>query len=496
VIRALSESLRSIVVVGGDAAAASVAAGIANSLRGSDVKISLIDEPDDYSGVTSSLPETVDYHRHMALNEPSLVTAIGATYKLGYEYTDWVNPDHRFAIATGNYGVTIRLVPFHQFVTKDRLAGNDSRYADYSLAAAAMHAGRFSPPTAAPSDLNSSYRYGLHLDRRRYAMAMARAASEFGVSLHRSRAVSTTHDPESHFIQSVTLEDGSSVAGDLFIDCSGEKAVLINGALGVELNDWSNYLPCDRSLSFADTQALDLHPVTRIIGKQHGWLRRVQLLDKSRFEYFYNGDLTTDEEIVDSLQHDLKGATDFKPPRQIRRGARQQCWSANVVAMGRAAADFESLESSSVSGTHCAVLRLLSLLPDRSCAPEIADEYNRITNQVHDHRRELLCLFYALSQRTDSPFWQHRHDLSRPPALETRLDLFRSHGRLRLRDNEPCDHDYLIAALIGLECLPDGYDPLVDAADPSVIQPQLLALRREIGEIVARMPQHEQFLRA
>jgi len=492
----LAERLHSIVVVGGDAAAASVAAGIANSLRGSDIKISLIDEPDDYTGFSSSLPETVDYHRHMALNEPSLVKATGATYKLGYEYTDWVRLDHRFAVATGEYGVTIRLVPFHQYITKDHLAGIESRYADYSLAAAAMRAGRFSPPSADPDDISSSYRYGLNLDHKRYAMAMAQIASGFGVSHHRSSVVSVTRDPASGFVQSVALENGNSVAGDLFVDCSGAKALLIDGALGIGIEDWSQYLPCDRSISFSHTDAYDLHPVTRIIGKQHGWLRRVQLLDKSRFEYCYNSGLSTDDEVVDSLLRDLPGASDVLPARQIQRGARRECWSANVVAMGRAAADFESLESSSLTRTHHSIVRLLSLLPDRDCAPAIAEEFNRITNQEHEHLRELLCMFYALSKRRDSRFWRHCHELSRPPLLDTRLELFRSHGRLRLRHNEPCTHDYMIAVLFGLECLPTGHDPLVDAANPSAVQSRMLAMREKITDLVASMPRHEQYLKS
>ncbi len=490
----MSERLRSIVIVGGDAAAASVAAGIASSLRGSDVRISLIDEPDDYTGVTSSLPETVEYHRHMALNEPSLVTATGATYKLGYEYTDWVDPDHRFAVATGEYGGTIRIVPFHQYITKDRLAGNDSRFADYSLAAAAMHAGRFSPPSTDPDSVTSTYRYGLHLDRKRYAIAMAQIANGFGVSQHRSRVVSATRDPASGFVQSVTLEDGNRIAGDMFVDCSGEKALLIDGALGIGLQDWSKYLPCDRSISFSHSGVVDLHPVTRIIGKQHGWLRRVQLRDKSRFEYFYNSGLTTDDEIIDNLLRDVRGAEEILPARRIQRHARRECWSANVVAIGRAAADFESLESSSLTSAHRAIVRLLSLLPNRDCAPAIADEYNRITNQEQDHTLELLCMFYALGKRRDSRFWQECHELSRPQMLDTRLKLFRSHGRLRLRHNEPCTHDYMIALLVGLGCLPAGYDPLVDAATPSVVQSKLLALRNAINETVASMPRHEQFL--
>ena len=493
----MSERLRSIVVVGGDAAAASVAAGIASSLRGSDVRISLIDEPDDYTGFSSSLPETVDYHRHMALNEPSLVKATGATYKLGNEYTDWVHLDHRFAVATGEYGITIRLVPFHQYITKHRLAGDDSHYADYSLAAAAMRAGHFSPPSADPDDVGSSYQYGLSLDHKRYAMAMAQIASGFGVSHHRSRVVSVTRDPASGFVQSVTLENGNRITGDMFVDCSGAEALLIDGALGIGIEDWSQYLPCDRSMSFSHTDASDLHPVTRIIGKQHGWLRRVQLLDKSRFEYFYNSGLTTDDEIVDNLLRDVPGASDVLPARQVQRAYEAGVLVRECRRNGPCRSRFRIARIIIINQAHRTIVRLLSLLPIVTARQQSRRNTTELRIKSRTTARAVVHVLRTGQEKGLPCSGRHCHELSRPPMLDTRLELFRSHGRLRLRQNEPCTHDYMIAVLFGLECLPTGHDPLVDAANPSAVQSRMLAMRgNAITDLVASMPRHEQYLKS
>ncbi|MDJ0700501.1 MAG: tryptophan 7-halogenase [Woeseiaceae bacterium] len=490
----MPDRLRKIVVVGGDAAAASVAAGIAYSLRDTGILLTLVDDPAQYRGIASTLPSTVNYHHHLGIEDASLIRATGATCKLGYEYIGWGHPDNRFVVTTGASGVPIRLIAFHHYIARERLRGGGASLDDYSLAAVLAENGRFMPPSADGNEVTSSYRYGLHLDRQRYATALARIAEGFGADVRKSTVTKANRNAESGFVESVELADGDTVEGDLFIDCSGERAVLIGHALEVDFETWQNTLPCDRSVAVESTGTFDQQPVTRIIAKPHGWMRRVQLLDRSHFEYFYSSGNASEEDVLRNISNDVPGAGDIVQRRDIVRGHRSTPWCGNVVAIGRAAADFESLESSSLTRAHKAVLRLLNLLPDRDCNPAIAAEFNRLCVDELLQIRDLIALCYARNGRRNEGFWAYCSSLETPESTSKRLNLFETHGRFLYRDYDAAGEDYLVALLTGLGCLPRGYDPLADALPQSALDERLANLRNLVADAVARAPTHQEYL--
>ncbi len=490
----MPDRLRKIVVVGGDAAAASVAAGIVYSLRDTGISLTLVDDPAQYRGIASTLPSTVNYHHHLGIEDAALIRATGATCKLGYEYIGWGHPDHRFLVTTGASGAAIRLVAFHHYLARERLRGRAASLDDYSLAAKLIENGRFMSPSADGNEVTSSYRYSLHLDMQRYAAALAHIAGGFGADVRKSTVTKTNRNPDSGFVESVELADGSTVEGDLFIDCSGERAVLIGESLGVDVDTWRNTLPCDRSVALESTGTFDQQAVTRIIAKPHGWMRRVQLLDRSHFEYFYSSAHASEEDVLRNISTDVPGAGDIVQRRNIVRGQRSTPWCKNVVAIGRAAADFESLESSSVTRAHKAVLRLLNLLPDRDCNPAIADEFNRLCTDESLQIRDLIALCYARSGRRDDGFWAYCRSLETPESTRQRLELFETHGRFLYREYDAAGEDHLVALLTGLGCMPQGYDPLADALPQSVLDERLADLRRLVAEAVTRAPTHQEYL--
>ncbi len=489
----MPERIRSIVVVGGDAAAASVAAGIASALRDTGVSIALVDDAGSYRGVASTLPASVSYHRHLGLDDALLIRSTGATCKLGSEYIGWGHPDNRFVVTTGASGATIRLVAFHHYITRENLRGGSESLDDYSLAAKLIENGRFTPP-ADGNEVTTGYRYGWHLDMRRYAAAMTQIAKGLDVDIRTSPVLSVNRDAESGFVESLELADGSRISGDLFIDCSGERAQLIGESLGIGVESWSDVLPCDRSIAVESTGTFDQQPVTRIIAKPHGWMRRVQFLDKSQFEYFYASACASEDDVQRNIADDVPGAGDIVARRNIECGHRSAPWSHNVVSLGRAAADFESLESSSLTRTHKATHRLLNLLPDRDCSPAIAAEFNRLCVDEFLQIRDLIALCYAKSGRSDDGFWAQCRSLRTPASTQQRLDLFETHGRLLYRENDAAGQDRLVALMMGLGSKPRAYDPLADAVPDGVLKERLAQLRSLVADAVNRAPTHQDYL--
>ncbi|MCH7820728.1 MAG: tryptophan 7-halogenase [Proteobacteria bacterium] len=491
----MPEPIQQIVIVGGDACAPAVAACIANSLRGTDAKITLLDDMSDHSGVASTLPRSTNFYKLLRFDERSLVTETGATFKLGTEHSGWLRDDRRFIQSFGEHGTPIRLLPFHQYVLNHRLADDAVDFADFSLASAAILEGRFAYPSNDPRSLLSTIHYGLQVDTQRFALAMLKYAVAAGVKHIASITNGATVDADSGFIAAVTLEDGTVINGDFFIDCTGERALLISGALGVGYQSWSEFLPCDRCVRISTNDVQDLSPTTRVVAKRNGWSRRMQLIDRADFEFFYNGAICGDEDAAKQLTRDVGASASLPVHRQVRAGRRESFWRGNCMAIGRSAGDLESLEISAMSRAHSAVVRLMSLWPHSDCDPVIAGEYNRLTSLEYEHALDFVALFYALSDRDDSDFWRHCQALKTSATLDYRLSLFRSRGRLSWDAEENFSRDNWVSALLGLNCLPRACDPLVDIADPKLVSQFMDEIRQAVREAVNEMPRHDTFLK-
>lgn len=489
------EPIRSIVIAGRDVIAPMVAAAIANSLRGQDVRVTLLDRRTQDAGAESLLPQSIAFHSYLGIGQIPLMQQSHATFKLATEFTDWVAPDESFLHPYGSHGATMRLVSFHHYANKQRLAGARHDFNEYSLAAAAAGSGRFDLPTADQSSVNSTYAYALHVDANLYAEFFRQYASRAGVVSIDGEVADTIVRPDDGFIEAVTLDDGSRVAADFFVDCSGDIATLIHGVYGSEYEDWSRYLPCDRSITLPVTETVDFSPLTRIVAKDTGWLRRIQVRNRSDFEFFYNSGFLTDDDAHKSLLRDLgRSASGDAYLRKFANGRRRSFWQKNCVAMGRAASYIEPLEISNVYLAQSAVLRLMALLPDRNCDPLIAAEYDRILGMEYDNVLDFLCLFYVCTQRDDSGFWKHARSLDTPESLSTRLRLFGSHGRFDLHDEEVFPKDYWVSALLGLGRWPGSYHPLADVPGDTYLDEQLGKMRDVVHEAAQQMPGHRDFL--
>lgn len=487
----MPDPIRDVVVVGGDACAASVAACVANSLRGTEARVTLIDDLSFPPSAASTLPATTQFCRALRIKEASLVGSTGATFKLGSEHTGWTPTDENFKLTYSEHGTPIRLLPFHQYFIRRRLDGIAAHFDDYSLAAAAIGAGAFEPPGRRQNPLLPQYDYAIHTDTRRFAGAMLHYAHAAGVQHFNSTAVAATVRAHDGFVEAVTLASGERVAGDLFIDCTGARALLIGDTLGVPFESWSQYLPCNQVLAAATSETIDVAPVTRIAGRRDGWSRRIQLLDRGECQLFFNTGTSSLDEIAAQFASDVRAdVATVRDLGSIDAGQRDMAWRANCIAIGDSVCRMEPLETSALSRAHCSTMRLMSLWPDADCDPAVAAEYNRMTARDHGFALDHAALFFALCKREDGDFWRLARSLKVPDRLQERLSLFRSRGRLDWDAEDTVSRDRWISALLGLQCLPENCDPLVDLADPSLVDQFMEQITRVIEERLGEMPRH------
>lgn len=217
-------------------------------------------------------------------------------------------------------------------------AGDNSELEQYSFPAQAARANKFAPP---PTDERlaaiAAFDYAYHFDAARYAALLRNYAEVRGVQ-RREGMVDDVVLSASGDIQALLLTSGEKIDGDFFIDCSGFRSRLLQGALGVAYRDWSHWLPCDRAMAVGCKRKEPLTPYTRSIARAAGWQWRIPLQHRVGNGYVYASaftDAASAEQLL--LQH-----IESEPLEEVRTlhfttGHRELFWQNNCVALGLAA---------------------------------------------------------------------------------------------------------------------------------------------------------------
>jgi tryptophan halogenase len=488
--------ISSVVIVGGDIAGWTAAAGLANALRDLDVSITVLELPDliNVEPVQYTAPNTLDFFSHLDVDAIELLRHTGATFRLGTGLHD-VNSmgDHRIS-AFGPAGGIMGFVHFHHYVTREFLLGQDVKFNDYSATAVAARNGRFIRPEDAAGKF-PPVSYGLNLNTEKLAQLMCKNAMINGVGVARGRLDSVQLSPDGSCIRSLHLDDGTTLDADFYIDCSGENAVLIGAALGVGYVDWSPWLPCSRAIGVTAKTAHDDIPVHHCTATDHGWLLNTPLQHRSACRFLYSPEDVSDEDAATAIRDGLDlGDPEALAMSDARSGHRDRLWHANCVAMGPAGGSVESLELSSFHLLQSAVLRLARMWPTSPVQPQLATEYNRAAVNEIECLRDFTILRYLKAGWRTGPFWQRMADITLPDSLAARIELFRSRGRIVPGEQDIFPRETWVAALLAAEQWPRGYDPLLDSMDSSQLQQHFANMKVAIAQAVHKMPAHREYL--
>ena len=490
--------IRSLVIVGGGTAGWMAAAALAKALAGMNVQIRLIEaariEPIGVGEAT--IPPIMDFIRQLGIDENDLVRQIKATFKLGIGFRDWTHPGDFYFHPFGPAGPGIGHLPFQAYWLKMRLEGKAQRLEEYSIQASAALRGRFSRPVHAPNTPLNKLTYALHFDAGRFAQYLCGFAQKHGVLRTEGYVRHVALRDEDGFVDSLTLESGEQVHGDLFIDCSGFRGVLIEEALRTGYEDWSAWLPCDRAVLVHSERNTPPNPYTLVSARDAGWQWQIPLQHRDGNGYIYNGEYCTDEAARALLLGTLAGRALSEPVTlRFRPGRRKVAWNKNVLALGLAAGFLEPLEATSIHLIQRGIAMLLKFFPDRDFSPADLARYNRTLEADFSGVRDFLLLHYRQTER-DGAFWRHCRDLPLTPNLREKIELFQGHGRLLREENEIFPVLSWLAVLVGQRVLPRRADPLVDGVDASKIQARLEQLRASVRESVETMPTHGEFLQS
>ncbi len=488
----VSDPVRDLVIVGGGTAGWMVAAAAARFLGDGHRRIRLVES--DAIGTVgvgeSTIPTITQFNGMLGIREADFVRATGATFKLGIEFSGWGAEGERYFHSFGQLGRAVDGVSLHQFWLKYRDRADTGRLEAYSMCAAAAAAGRFAHPTPDPRSPLNGLGYAYHVDAGLYAAMLRRYAEAGGVSRLEGRVVQVIRSPDDGTVTAVRLDDGREVAGDLFVDCSGFRSLLLGDALAVPWRDWSHWLPCDRAIAVPTRSAGAPTPYTRTTARAAGWQWRIPLQHRVGNGHVYASAHMTDDEAERVLLANL----DAEPigdlnPLKFRAGHRTRMWEGNVVAIGLSAGFLEPLEATSIHLIQYGIQRLFELFPGRRVAEVERREYNRLMGEAFATIRDFIVLHYKATRRTGG-FWDQVREMPVPDSLATKMALFADKGRVFRTHDDIFELSNWAQVMVGQGVMPQGYDPLVD----SIAGPRALAAMAELRGAYARaavmLPDH------
>jgi tryptophan halogenase len=490
-------AISSVVVIGGGTAGWMAAAALSNKLKGLPISIRLI-ESDEIGTVgvgEATLPHIRAFNNTLNISEAELMKATEATFKLGIEFCDWGRIGDRYIHPFGDFGPVVNEIPFYQFWLKLQSRGDASRLDEYSYPIVAAENGRFRHPSPDLTKIESTFGYAYQFDASLYARFLRRYAEANGVVRTEGKVVDTKLNGENGFVESVTLDSGEIVAGDLFIDCSGFRGLLIEQALETGYDDWSNWLPCNRAIAVPCEGRGPLTPFTRATARASGWQWRIPLQHRVGNGQVYCSDFLSNEDAQRQLLENLEGPA-LAEPRQLyfTTGRRRSFWNKNVVAVGLSAGFLEPLESTSIHLIQDGITELLTLFPDKSFRRSGIDEYNRRMGLHFERVRDFLLLHYVATQRDDSEMWRYFRSMELPDSLQEKITAWTTRGYIIKYEFGLFLPPSWIAVMLGQNLRPQGYDPRVDAVDESTLAANAAAIRRDVAAAVRNTPEHAAFI--
>ncbi|MEO7688295.1 MAG: tryptophan halogenase family protein [Sphingomonas sp.] len=492
-------SIREIVIVGGGTAGWMAAAALSRFMNNGVTRITLIESEEIGTiGVgEATIPPIITFNRMLGINENDFLRATQGTYKLGIEFVNWGGIGERYFHPFGQHGEDLHGVNFHQLYLRERKRRVMQDISSWSMSAVAASMGRFARPNAdAPLPLRNLF-YAFHFDATLYGRFLRNYAEQGRVRRVEGKVVDTALRGEDGFVESVTLADGQVIAGDLFIDCSGFRGLLIEQALKTGYEDWSHWLPADRAIAVPTSLTGPPDPFTRATAHPSGWQWRIPLQHRMGNGIVYSSKFLSDDDAERTLLDHVEGKTLADPRRlSFTTGRRNLSWNKNVVAMGLSGGFVEPLESTSIHVVQGAISRLIALFPDKRFNPVERDEFNRQMSDLYDDVRDFIILHYKATRRDDSPFWNHCRTMEIPESLQRKIDLFRAKGRVFREGFDLFATTSYVAVMLGQHIVPEDYEPTVDALDEDKVAEALEKMRLGYLEMAQQLPAHGDFVAA
>ncbi|HSX50999.1 MAG TPA: tryptophan halogenase family protein [Cellvibrio sp.] len=482
--------VRKVVIVGGGTAGWMAAASL-SKLLGKSIHVTLV-ESDEISTVgvgEATVPPLILLNRYLDINEQEFLAFVKGTIKLGISFENWKNINENYIHPFGYTGRDTWAASFQHFWRRGMDVGVNYPLGDYSIEYEAALQNKFAHMP------NSALTYAYHLDAGFYAKFLRQIAEKAGAVRIEGKIEQVVLD-ETQYIKSIKLASGELIDGDLFLDCSGFRGLLIEQALHTGYEDWSHWLPCDSAIAVQTESVRAPVPYTRSIAHHAGWQWQIPLQHRVGNGLVYCSRYMSDDEAKKMLLDKVEGKLISEPKIiKFRTGQRRQHWNKNCVALGLASGFIEPLESTSIHLIQRGITRLIQMFPHDGIFACDIDEYNEQMKTEVLSVRDFVIMHYHLTEREDSAFWRYCKNMPIPESLKHRISLFKETGKLFVESPyklfaEPS----WLHVMVGQGVVPERHHIVANEMTESELKKFLEDVRNNVKKTVQKMPSHHDYL--
>ncbi len=482
--------VRKLVIAGGGTAGWVAAAALSYKFQGI-VDVTLVESEEIGTiGVgESTIPPIRTFHRLLKIDEQEFMRATAATFKLGILFEGWRDGHDTYIHSFGTLGKSTWACDFHHFWLHSQTKGFQSELGEYCLEYQAAKEKKFA--TSPQSPINYAY----HLDASVYTKFLRGFSERYGAKRIEGKIKEVKQNSESGFIEALVLESGQTIEGDLFIDCTGFRGLLIEQTLQTGYQDWDKWLICDRAVAVQTESTGPAVPYTRVIAHEAGWRWKIPLQHRVGNGLVYSSRYMSDQDATDKLLREIEGKAIIEPRViRFRPGQRRKAWNKNVIAMGLSSGFVEPLESTSIQVIMTGVSRLIHLFPFGGVTQSFIDQYNDDARSEMEKIRDFIILHYHVTDRDDTAFWKYCREMEVPEALARRIQMFKERAHAWQADNELFRVDSWTQVMLGQGIAPAHYHQMTRAMSDSDLTRFLEGLRASINRSIERMPSHQDFV--
>ncbi|MBU3021806.1 tryptophan halogenase family protein [Aestuariibacter sp. A3R04] len=487
--------IKDVVIVGGGTAGW-ISAAVIQRLLGATVSVNLIESEDIGTvGVgEATIPPITLLNNMLGIDEKAFIRETNATMKLAIRFENWRVNGEQYYHTFGAPGKSFAFCQFHHYFKRAQQLGLEDSLWDYDLNYLACEAGKFAHIASPDPIIEMPYAY--HFDASLYARFLRKKCEQMGVTRTEGIITSVQQNADSGYIDSVTLKDGKKISGDLFVDCSGFRGLLIQQTLNTGYEDWSHWLPCDRAVAMPSERHEKTSPFTRSIAHTAGWQWRIPLQHRNGNGLVYSSHHYTDDQALDILSSNLETAP-IGDPKYIhfRTGRRRKQWHKNVIAVGLSGGFLEPLESTSIHLIQSAVVRLVHLFPHDGIKQKQIEEYNKQSQMEFEQIRDFIILHYHVNERNDSQFWKDVRNMEVPESLMHKIELFTASGNLFRAQNDLFLESSWLQVLMGQGVKAGDYHPLANGMSEKKLFELMASIKKIKNEPVGKLASHDDFLR-
>jgi tryptophan halogenase len=484
------QPVKKVIIVGGGTAGWMAAASISR-LIGKTVSVSLV-ESDEIGTVgvgEATIPSMITLHSLLKIDERDFMASVQGTFKLGISFENWKNLNENYIHSFGFTGKDCWAAGFQHFWLKGKQQGISSEFGDYCNELQAAKKNKFA---VLP---NNGMNYAFHMDAGLYAKYLRKIAEQHGCERIEGKIAKVITHADTGYIERLMLENGQTIDGDLFIDCSGFSGLLINKTLNTPYEDWTEFLPCDSAVAVQTRSIEEPIPYTRSIAREAGWQWRIPLQHRVGNGMVFCSKYLSDDEATQTLLENIEGEL-LTNQRMIKftTGQRQQHWNKNCVALGLAAGFLEPLESTSIHLIQRGIIRLLQMFPTHGINKSDINEFNAQMKEEFLFVRDFIVLHYHVTERDDTPFWRQCREMKIPETLQHRIDLFKESGRIFQKNNDIFTENSWSQVMLGQGIVPDEFHPIVNMMTDQELKAFLNSIKDSVNNLVDKLPSHQQFI--